>query len=49
MPSRSSLELVGTLSVVKTHINNPLTWEPSEAMLEKAIGATRAYNEEHKK
>ncbi len=49
-PSRSSLQLEGTLSsliVVKTHINNPLTWEPSEAKLEKAKGATRAYNEQH--
>lgn len=50
-PSRSSLKLDGTLSsliVVKTHIDNPLQWTPSEAMLRKAKGATRAYNDQHK-
>ena len=50
-PSRSSLQLEGTLSsllLIKTHISDPLTWEPSNVMLEKAKGATRAYNEQHK-
>ena len=50
-PSRSSLKLDGTLSslmVVKTHIDNPVQWTPSEAMLQKAKGATREYNEQHK-
>ncbi len=50
-PSRSSLQLEGTLSsliIVKTHISNALTWQPTEAMLEKAKGATRTYNEQHK-
>ena len=50
-PSRSSLKLDGTLSsliVVKTHIDNPIQWTPSEAMLQKAKDATRAYNEQLK-
>ena len=50
-PSRSSLKLNGTLSsliVVKTHIDDPVQWTPSEAMLQRAKGATRAYNEQHK-
>lgn len=50
-PSRSSLKLDGTLSslmVVKTHIDNLIQWTPSEAMLQKAKGATRQYNEQHK-
>jgi hypothetical protein len=50
-PSRSSLQLDGTLSsliVVKTHIDNPIQWTPPEAMVQKAKGATRAYNEQHK-
>ena len=36
-PSLSSLKIEVTLSsliLVKTHISNPLTWNPSEAMLE---------------
>ena len=46
--SRSCLQLEGTLSsliIVKTHISNSLTWQPTEAMLEKAK-ATRAYNQQ---
>ena len=49
-PSRSSLKIEGTLSsliLVKTHISDPLTWSPTEAMLEKAKRATRVYNEQH--
>lgn len=51
IPSRSSLKLDGTLSsltVVKTHIDNPVQWMPPRTMLQKAKGATRAYNEQHK-
>ena len=50
-PSRSSLQLNGTLSsliVIKTHIDNPLKWEPSNAVIEKAKHATRTYNDQHK-
>ena len=50
-PSRSSLKLDGTLSsliTVKTHIENPLQWQPSKTLLEKAKKATRAYNDKHK-
>ena len=50
-PSGSSLKIEGTLSsliLVKTHISDPLTWNSSEAMLEKAKRATRAYNQEHR-
>ena len=50
-PSRSSLKLEGTLSsliIAKTHISNPLTWEPSEVIIKKAQVATRTYNEQHK-
>ena len=51
-PSRSSLSLDGTLSsivTVKTHVENPLQWQPSEALLEKAKHATVEYNKQHKK
>jgi hypothetical protein len=33
---------------IKTHIDNPLNWEPSDAVLEKAKHVTRAYNDQHK-
>jgi len=51
-PSRSFLKLDGTLSsliTVKTHIDNPLQWQPSKTLLEKAKKATRAYNDKHKR
>ena len=51
-PSRSLLSLDGTLSsivTVKTHVENPLQWQPSEALLEKAKHATVEYNKQHKK
>ena len=50
-PSRSSLKLERTLSsliIAKTHISNPLTWEPSEVIIKKAQVSTRTYNEQHK-
>ena len=50
-PSRSSLRLDGTLSaliLVKTHIENPLNWEPTKDLVEKAKKATRLYNDKHK-
>jgi hypothetical protein len=50
-PSRSSLELNGTLSsliVVKTHIQDPLNWQPSMSLIEKAKKSTKLYNEKHK-
>ncbi|XP_065893400.1 uncharacterized protein [Dysidea avara] len=50
-PNRSSLKLDGTLSswiTVKTHIENPLHWQASKVLLEKAKKATRAYNDKHK-
>ena len=50
-PTRNSLKLDGTLSsliAVKTHIDNPLQWQPSKTLLEKAKKTTRAYNEKHK-
>ena len=46
-PSRSSLQIEGTLSsliTIKTHIEDPLKWEPSPAILEKAKHARRDYN-----
>lgn len=49
-PSRSSLELTGTLSsiiVAKTHIDNPLEWKPTQSLIEKAKKATRLYNLKH--
>ena len=49
-PTRSSLKLDGTLSsliAVKTHIDNPLQWQLSKTLLEKAKKATRAYNDKH--
>lgn len=51
-PSRSSLALDGTLSsliMVKTHIENPLDWKPSETLLKNAKRATIEYNEKHKR
>lgn len=48
--SRSSLQIDGTLSslvVVKTHIEDPLTWKPPKAMVEKAKKATKLYNNMH--
>lgn len=50
-PSRSSLSLEGTLSsliTVKTHIEEPLKWQPSEELLKKAKQSTAAYNQLHK-
>lgn len=50
-PSRSSLQADGTLSsliVVKTHIEDPLVWKPSPAIVEKAKKATKLYNEKHR-
>ena len=47
----SSLKLDGTLStliLVKTHIENPLDWEPTKDLVEKAKKATRLYNDKHK-
>ena len=49
--SRSSLGLDGTLSsliTVKTHIEEPLKWEPSEELITKAKQATLSYNQQHK-
>ena len=49
-PSRSSLSLDGTLSsliTVKTHIEEPLKWKPSEELLKKAKQSTAAYNQQH--
>ena len=43
-PSRSSLQIEGTVSSLITHIEDPLKWEPSQAILEKAKHATRDYN-----
>ena len=51
-PSRSSLRPDGTLSsliTIKTHIDNPLKWRPSDVLLDKAKKATKAYNDKHKK
>ncbi|CAB4032496.1 PREDICTED: uncharacterized protein LOC106702191 [Paramuricea clavata] len=50
-PSRSSLELNGTLFsliVVKTHIQDPLNWQPSRCLIEKAKKSTKLYNDKHK-
>ena len=50
-PARDSLKLDGTLSslmIVKTHIDNPLKWKPSESILQNAKKATYTYNAEHK-
>ena len=50
-PSRSSMKLDGTLSsiiVVKTHIEDPLLWEPTKSLVEKAKKATKLYNSKHK-
>ena len=51
-PSRNSLSLVGTLSsiiTVKTHIEDPLQWCPSQSLIKAAKKATVTYNEKHKK
>ena len=50
-PSRSSLSLTEILSsiiTVKTHIENPLQWNPSETLLKAAKKATLEYNKQHK-
>ena len=50
-PSRSSLKLNGTLSSIitlKTHIENPLQWEPTSSLIQKAKKATKSYNDKHK-
>ena len=49
-PSRASLDITGTLSsiiTVKTHIDDPLQWQPSQKILEKAKKATYEYNKKH--
>ena len=49
--SRSSLSLEGTLSsimTIKTHIDDPLHWKPTESLLKKAKRATMTYNTQHK-
>lgn len=49
--SRSSLSLDGTLSsliTVKTHIEEPLKWQPSEELIKKAKQSTSSYNQQHK-
>ena len=41
---QSFLSLIGTLSsiiIVKTHIENPLQWNPTESLLQAAKKATR--------
>jgi len=51
-PSRSSLQADNTLSsllIVKTHILDPLKWKPSETLINKAVRATKTYNEQHKR
>lgn len=51
-PSRSSLQLEGTLSsiiTVKTHITDPLEWKPTESLVKSAKKATMEYNRQHKK
>ena len=51
-PSRNSLQADNTLSsliIVKTHIDDPLKWNPSEALLQKAKKATKTYNEQHRR
>lgn len=51
-PSRSSLQADNTLSsliIVKTHIEDPLKWNPSETLLQKAKKATKTYNEQHRR
>ena len=45
--TRSSLSLDGTLSSVKTHIEEPLKWQPSEELLKKAKQSTSGYNQQH--
>lgn len=50
-PSRSSLSLLGTLSsiiTVRTHIEHPLKWNPSESLLKAAKRATMEYNKQHR-
>ena len=50
IPSRSSISLIGTLSsiiTVKTHIENPLQWNPTESLLQAAKKATVEYNKQH--
>lgn len=50
-PSRNSLSLEGTLSsivTIKTHIDNPLQWKPSETLTKNAKKATASYNMQHK-
>ena len=50
-PTRSSLNADGTLSsliVVKTHLDNPVEWQPSATLIDKAKRATKSYNKKHK-
>ena len=48
-PSRSSLQLDGTLSSILTTKTDPLNWKPTTEIIEKAKKATREYNTEHSK
>jgi len=51
-PSRSSLQAENTLSsllIIKTHIEDPLKWNPTEQVIQKAKKATKTYNEHHKR
>ena len=48
---RSSLQVDNTLSsliIVKIHID-PLQWNPSESLIQKAKKATKVYNEQHRR
>ena len=49
-PSRSSLDLNSTLSllIVKTHVQDPLSWQPSRSLVAKAKKSTMLNNKKHK-
>ena len=49
--SRSSLQLDNTLSsliIVKTRIHDPLNWQPTTALIQRAKKAKKEYNSHHK-
>ena len=53
-PSRSSLQADETLSslliiIIKTHIKDPLQWNPSKSLIQKAKKAMKIYNDQHRR
>ena len=50
-PSGSLLQaddMLSSLLIVKTHIKDPLRWNPLESLIQKVKRATKVYNEQHR-